>query len=522
MTSDPRRINRDGMDPSGVAPDPTQYPERVLQIGEGRFLRGFADWLIQQLNQREVFQGGVVVIAPRASGGENIRKLRAQDGRFTVKLQGLDEGRIVDRDEVITVISRALDPVSEWRTVLSTAENAEMALIISNTTEAGIEYRREVFETGRCPTSFPAKLAAYLYHRYQYFSGDPTRGMTVLPTELVEKNGDQLRAIVRHHAQDWELPISFIDWLMTANRFCNTLVDRIVTGYPEGTDAQTLSQRLGYLDAFYTVAEPFYLWAIEADARLRSLWPPDRLPQGIRFVEDVTPFQLTKVRILNGAHTALYPLACLAGISTVAEAMNDKVLGPFVEHLVMDEIISALADPGPDLQESAMAASEPANEDSSDEAMDQPLSLSVLQAYAETTFERFRNPFLHHQVSALGLNNQAKIRARLLGTVHDYADRFGSAPPRLALSLAAHWIVTQDADEVSKAGPAGPRASQSAATMEEGTRRVVDPVALWLAQSAVWGEDLTNIAGLLDQVVADVQAIRQNGVETAIQTIFPI
>ncbi len=466
-----------------------ELPERIVQVGEGRFLRGFADWIIQQMNDAGSFQGRAVVLAPRPSGAGTIELLNGQDGLFTVALRGLDDGQLIDRREVVTTISRALDTVAQWSAVLALAEDAAIQLLISNTTEAGLVYAADPYQPGVCPTTFPAKVTAYLYHRYQHFKGSEEAGMTMLPTELVERNGDLLRTLVERYSQEWKLPMPFVGWVKRSNSFCNTLVDRIVTGFPKNVDPEVLAAELGYQDALYTEAEPFYLWAIEADARLRSLWPEHRLPRGVRLVEDITPFQRTKVGILNGAHTALYPLARLSGVHTVAEAMDHHQLGPFIEALVREEIVLALAEEGVDGRH--------------------PLSHGVLLDYAQETFERFRNPFLHHQIHDLGLNNQAKIRARLLPSLRQYVARFGTLPKRLGRVMAAHWMLEQVMTVVGEENDPAQGLVQIRKTWR-GLRsddRLLSSVQAWLGRPAVWGEDLSALPGLAEWMLEAVQAV---------------
>lgn len=470
------------------------YPDRVLQIGEGRFLRGFADWFIHQLNLEGIFRGRVVVAAPRASGAANIQALNRQDGLFTVQLQGLESGATVDRREIVTAISRGLD-AADWGQMLRAAENPEIDLIMSNTTEAGLTYRGEPTPGNSSPATFPAKLTAYLYHRYQAFDGDGERGVTILPCELVADNGHRLHDLVIHHARDWNLPERFLAWIERAVSFCNTLVDRIVTGYPEGMPFDQLSARLGYEDRLYTVAEPFYLWAIEADQRLRERWPlTPKWAEHVQFVDDVRRFQTTKVRILNGSHTALFPLAYFRGIPVVAEAIADPTIGPFIEKIVASEVIPAMA--APDASDSRAGQADQNVEDR-----------RSLEAYARTTFERFRNPFLNHQIAALGLNNLAKIPPRLLPSIEAYARVFDEPPPRLSLVLAAHllWALEQDdANPLQKFGQLLPNEPESM-------------VSAMLGCTEVWGQDLNGVRGLVKMVAQALTMVRSQGIDAAMQ-----
>lgn len=503
METEPVRRLTQAMLRGGAQEASLGFPERIIQVGEGRFLRGFADWIIQQMNDAGSFQGRAVVLAPRPSGAGTVEQLKGQDGLFTVALRGLDDGRLIDHREVVTTISRALDTAAEWSAVLALAEDAAIQLLISNTTEAGLVYTAEPYQPGVCPTSFPAKVTAYLYHRYQHFKGSEEVCMTILPTELVERNGDLLRTLVDRYSQEWRLPAPFVGWMKRCNSFCNTLVDRIVTGFPKNVDPDVLAAELGYQDTLYTQAEPFYLWAIEADARLRSLWPEHHLPRGVHLVDDITPFQRTKVGILNGAHTALYPLARLSGVNTVAEAMDHEQLGPFIEALVREEIVPALA------EEEVEGG--------------HPLSRRALLDYAAATFERFRNPFLNHQIRDLGLNNQEKVRARLLPSLRQYVARFEVLPQRLSRVMAAHWILEQVMTSVGEEhdpaqGLVQIRKTWMGLTSDD---RLLFSMEAWLRRPEVWGDDLSALHGLDEQMLEAVKAVAAAGASALYSIISP-
>ncbi|MHB1630544.1 MAG: mannitol dehydrogenase family protein, partial [Bacilli bacterium] len=233
------------------------WPERVIQIGEGRFLRGFADWMIHRLNVQDRFGGRIVVAAPRPSGGATVESLNRQDGLYTVWLRGIYHGELVDRTEVVSSISRAIDPSSQWADFLACATDPQIEILLSNTTESGIAYHPERHEEHAPASSFPAKVTAYLHHRFRHFAGDAAAGMIVVPCELIPHNGDELRGIVLQHAKDWRLPERFSDWVEQSNTFCNTLVDRIVTGMPDGALWDRTGSKLGYDDELVTVGEPF-------------------------------------------------------------------------------------------------------------------------------------------------------------------------------------------------------------------------------------------------------------------------
>jgi tagaturonate reductase len=472
----------------------SQLPERVLQIGEGNFLRGFADWLIHQLNQHHLFQGRVVVVAPRRSGARNIARLNAQDGLYTVWLRGLQDEQVVDRAEVVSSISRGIDPYAEWDQFLACAERQEIDTLISNTTESGIVYVQETYRPGRPLESFPGKLTAYLYHRFTHFGGRPDAGLTIIPCELVDDNGDRLRELVLRHAEEWRLPAEFYEWVNTANRFCNTLVDRIVSGFPEAEEAERMFRELGYEDELLTVGEPFHLWAISGDERLCERWPFDQLGLGVRYVDDVTPYRLQKVRILNGSHTAMSALALMAGLETVGEVMADDAFAAFVRGLAHEEIVPTL--------------------------VSDVLSEGQLHAYADSVIERFANPYIRHELTSITLNSLSKIRVRLLPTLEAYAQCRGQLPRRLTLALAAlliyyheakwsgRWAIQDDAEKVR------PLLAVFAEEPQLGLTATIQRI---LALESVWGRDLNAIAGLADAISQGVATIRQQGARAAVE-----
>ncbi len=469
------------------------WPERIIQFGEGNFLRGFVDWLVDELNERGHFGGRIVVVAPRRSGADNVRRLNAQDGLYTVWLRGLENGRRVDEARVVTSVSRALNPYTDWRQILRLAEAPEIDILISNTTERGLVYESEAHHPGRPPESFPAKVTAYLYHRYQHFAGDEQAGMTLIPCELIDDNGDELRRLVLRHAREWGLPQAFSDWVERANRFCNTLVDRILPGYPNATEAEGLFARMGYRDELLTVGEPYHLWAISGDERLPSRWPFASLGFNVHMVDDVSPFRLQKVRILNGLHTAMSALALLAGRQTVGEVMADADFSQFVKGLAEAEIIPALDG--------------------------ESLPSSVLQSFAAQVFERFQNPYLKHELLSITLNTIAKTRVRLVPTLTAYVSRYGALPPRLVCALAAllmyyprarveGWPIRDDERQVQVLLDAWEKEP------EVGLLAVVEAL---LAREELWGVNLRNLSGLAPAVAENIRAIQSEGAETAVR-----
>jgi tagaturonate reductase len=381
------------------------YPEKIIQFGEGNFLRAFVDWMVHRMNRSGVFKGRVVVVQPIGQG--RVQQLNEQDGLYTLLLRGIQEGQIVDNREIIPVISRGLSVTDQWEAVLKCAENPEIEFAVSNTTEAGIVYRPEDKPSDAPPASFPAKLAAYLYRRFQTFHGDPAKGMLIIPCELIDRNGDNLRKIILKYADQWELPAEFKQWVQHSNHFVNTLVDRIVTGYPFH-DAAKLEAELGFRDQNLNAGELFHLWVIEGDAQLAEKIPFHQAGLNVKWVADMTPYRTRKVRILNGAHTSTVAVACLSNIDLVRDAVSDDNVGQFLRNILFEEIIPTL-----------------------------DLDPQELFGFAKDVLERFNNPFIDHKWFDIALNSTSKFETRVMPSLMTYIKRKGSLPKRLIFSLAA-------------------------------------------------------------------------------------
>lgn len=495
LANELKRLSKD----SCTDKEPFEFPERVIQIGEGNFLRGFVDWMIHQLNKNDLFRGRIVVAAPRPTGARNIERLNGQDGLFTVWLRGLDQGRQVDQREIVSSVSRGIDPYQNWQDFLRCAENPEIEIVVSNTTESGLQYTREALQDGVALSSFPGKLTAYLYHRYCHFHGDAAAGMTIVPCELVDNNGDKLREIVLQHATDWNLPGAFLDWLTQSNHFCNNLVDRIVTGFPQGEDANRLLSQLDYRDELLTVGEPFHLWAIEADERLQEAWPFEKIGLHVPYVSDVSPYRIQKVRILNGAHTAMSALGLLSGLRTVGETVNHPVLGLFVRSLIHDEIV-------PSLLASVPGADE-----------------TVVDDFAHSVLERFDNPFIRHELESLTLNGLSKIRVRLLPTLNDFYANHGQVPVLLSAALAGQLLFYRNADREEDRWAIRDD-TKMVEIVEEIWRGEKDlgldeTVSALLKNQQLWDQDLNAIGGLRQEMVKFIRQVRSQGVLSALESL---
>lgn len=375
-----------------------EAPERVLQFGEGGFLRAFAEHFIDKMNEKTGFNGKVVLVQPRGGHPEISDAFRKQEGLYTLILRGRENGEAVARKRVISCVSRCLDPKADWDVLLDCAENPDLRFILSNTTEAGIAFDPACKLSDAPPASFPGKLTAFLYRRYQ--RGLP--GFWILPCELNDHNGDLLRDCLLKYAALWELGDDFTAWLEPENHICSTVVDRIVTGYPR-TEAPALCRELGYEDALLDTGEVFASWVIEAPEALAEELPFREAGLPIQLVEDHVPYKQRKVRILNGVHTSMVLAAYLAGRNIVRECMEDEMIHGFMNRAVYEEIIPTLDLPRKELEDFAAAVS-----------------------------ERFNNPYIDHALLSI------KWKARVLPSLTEYVRRMGKLPVCLTFSFAAY------------------------------------------------------------------------------------
>ncbi|WP_276918208.1 tagaturonate reductase [Aneurinibacillus aneurinilyticus] len=382
-----------------------KYNEKILQIGEGNFIRAFVDWMIDEMNTKELFQGSVVTLQPTPRG-KVVPNLNAQNGRFTLFTRGIQDGKRVESSRVVDAISRGVNPYVDWESALKIAENEEIEFIFSNTTEAGIQYKQEDYDFEQPPLSFPGKLVHLLYRRFQHFNGHSEKGWVIIPCELVENNGDHLQKICLQIIDDWQLPFQFKEWVMNACNFCNTLVDRIVPGYPRENE-EAFQQQLDYEDSLMTVAEPYHLFVIEGPQDLPEKLPFLQAGLNVKF-EAVEPYRKLKVMLLNGPHTMLAIMGLLNSFQTVKEAMENKVIHRWILSTMENEIIPYL-----------------------------PKELkSEAHQYVESVIDRFSNPFIQHRLVDISLNSVAKWQARLLPSLEVFFEKEGKLPKGIVLSLA--------------------------------------------------------------------------------------
>lgn len=479
----------------------TEGPERIMQFGEGNFLRSFVDWMVNTMNARGLFNGRVVVVQPIPRGTVDV--LNAQDGLYTLTLRGLQGGRIVERRELITAISRGIDPYRDWNSFLEAAGQPDLRFVVSNTTEAGIAYIDEPHPVSSCPASFPAKVAALLHARFVRFNGAPDGGLVFLPCELIDKNGETLRSCVLRHATAWKLGQAFTDWVSTHNRFLNTLVDRIVPGYPH-EEAASLTEQLGYQDRLLATGEIFHVWVIEGNDELSRELPLTDVGLNVIWTSDLQPFRTRKVRILNGAHTMTALPAYLAGLDTVRACMEDPDFSAYVRRGIFSEILPLL-----------------------------PLPAEETQAFAEDVMERLANPFIKHNLIDIALNSVAKYRVRVLPSLLEYRMARRCLPPALTLSLAALLAFYRGTEIVDgtlvAARQSGPYAVKDDAPVLAFFRdqwrafQQHHDVSVFcrsvLARADFWGEDLSRLTDLQEGVASALSHILKSGMREAVRTV---
>lgn len=468
---------------------PVVFPERIIQFGEGNFLRAFVDWIIMQMNQKADFKSSVVVVQPIANG--MIDKLMEQECLYHVNLQGLEKGEKVDSLEMVDVISRALNPYSDFASFLTLAEQPEMRFVISNTTEAGIAFDPACRLTDAPAASYPGKLTQLLYHRFKHFGGDATKGLIIFPCELIFLNGHKLKETIYQYIDLWQLGDDFRSWFTNSCGVYATLVDRIVPGFPR-KDIDVIKQKIQFDDNMVVQAECFHLWVIEAPQSVAEEFPADKAGLNVLFVPSEEPYHQRKVTLLNGPHTVLAPVAWLSGVDIVRDACQHEVLAPFIRHVMFNELLPTLDLPQQELEE-----------------------------FAANVFERFLNPFVDHQVLSIMLNSLPKYETRDLPGLKTYLARKGELPRGLVLGLAAIITFYRGAARTDGQVAAPNDSEQNIQLLQQlwatnDKQKVAQGV---LAANSIWGEDLNKIAGLTDMLTDFLVRIESEGMLNVVKTI---
>jgi tagaturonate reductase len=460
------------------------YTERIIQFGEGNFLRAFANWMVHEMNKKANFDAGVVVVQPIDQG--LIKMLNDQDGLYTLYLNGIKNGKAISEHQIIDCIQRGVNPYENYADYLANATNPDLRFVISNTTEAGISYNAEDTLSDTPQKSFPGKLTALLYKRFQTFGGASDKGMIVIPCELVDKNGDNLKRIILQYAADWNLGDGFVEWINEDNIFCNTLVDRIVPGYPKDK-MEAITKEFGYKDNLVVEGEQFHLWVIEGPESVKEEFPSEACGLNVIFTDNMEPYRTRKVRILNGAHTTLVPVGYLYGIDRVRESLEDEVVGKFLKDAIFNEICPTL-----------------------------DLSKEELDQFSNDVLDRFRNPYLEHELMSISLNSISKFKTRVLPSILEYIKRKNELPGHLLFSLAT-LIAFYKGDRNGQ--PIAIKDDQVVldffknAWNSNNFKEVAESV---LSNINFWGMDLTEIDGLQEEVTSHLGTILNDGMKTAL------
>ena len=461
----------------------SHFPTKVLQFGEGNFLRAFVDWMIHEMNEKAGFNAGVTVVQPIPQG--LVEKLDAQQGLYNLYLNGIRGGEFVAEHSLVDVIQKAVDPYQDPQSYFEEALNPHLQFIVSNTTEAGIQFNPADKWEDQPAASFPGKLTQFFHHRYRALPDSPK--LIVLPCELIEKNGDKLKETILQYVDLWDLDDPFKAWLEEKVFFCNTLVDRIVPGYPKDS-IHDYWNTLGYKDELIVEGEVFHLWVIEGPSGLQEELPTAKAGLNVIFSDDLAYYRTRKVRILNGAHTAMVPVAYLYGLDFVKEAVENSLVGKFVHQAIFEEIIPSLTG-----------------------------DRDELERYAYEVIDRFKNPSIKHELISISLNSFSKFKTRVLPSILGYYDKEGSLPELLLTSMAAllsFYKGKRFDDEIplkdeKKVLEMMRRVWQNC----DGTQGAVQHlVQEGLSQQELWGQDLTQVPGFVDSVANKVVAIQNKGI----------
>ena len=468
-----------------------KHPTKIMQFGEGNFLRAFIDWQIDYLNKHTGLAAGVSIIRP--IDYDSLPLLNTQDGLYTTLVRGINEaGEPIEQTSIVECVNEEIPVYTQFNQFMELAELETMQLIFSNTTEAGIAYCETDKLDDAPASSYPGKLTQWLYRRYQYFAGKDEAGLTIIPCELIDYNGEKLKEIVLQYCELWQLESQFVDWLVNANHFCSTLVDRIVTGFPKDEHAE-LQVKLGYADNFMVTCEYFHLFVIQGPKSLESLLCPPNSELNIKIVDDIFPYKQRKVAILNGAHTALVPLAFMSDLDSVGEAISDPLFERYVEKLVAEEVIPTL-----------------------------DLDKTELESFARDVISRFKNPYVQHMLLSIALNSMTKFKTRLLPQLLKYVTQQNRVPTKMALALAAQILMYRGIrNNETIALNDAPRWLETFVTLwkefDTGISSERDIVCAVLSAKWHWDIDLTQVPGLVDAVDTALQQMLKTGVRATLQ-----
>jgi tagaturonate reductase len=464
-------------------------PEKILQFGTGVLLRALPDYFVDKANRQGIFNGRILVVKSTSSG--DAEAFHNQDGMYTLCVRGMEKGESIDQQVICSAISRVISANRQWTEVLASAANAQLQIVISNTTEVGIKLEKEsIFQNP--PASFPAKLLAFLYERYSISGGDPDAGMLIIPTELLTDNGGKLKSILKELAEFNKLEEPFLVWLDLHNRFCSSLVDRIVPGKPDPTTKDLLEEHWGYADELMSVCEPYRLWAIEGDQSVRDLLSFYRADEGVVITPDIAKYKELKLRMLNATHTLSCGLACLSGFKTVKSAMEDTDFKSYVQNLMMDEIGRAIP----------YAVGE-----------------NEIREFGLKVLDRFCNPWLQHQWLSITMQYSSKLTTRVIPVLNTYYELYKKPPELIAMGFAAYLLFMRPVKREEEKY-FGILNNQYYLIQDDSAHyfyglwdeRSVDTiVSKVLSNTKLWNEDLTRLEGFTATVTKKLKSFIRRG-----------
>lgn len=471
---------------------------KIVQFGEGNFLRGFVDEMVDVANEKGMFDSDVAIVKPQPFG--DLSHFRRQDNLYTVSLRGRKNGETYMENHIVTCVQKVFHSDTDYDEYMALARLSSLQFVVSNTTEAGIVYDKSDRFDLTPPNSYPGKLTKFLFERFRAFGGNPEKGLVILPVELIEENGFALKKCVLRQADNWKLGEKFRKWVEEYNVFCSTLVDRIVTGYPKD-EAELIWGKLGYRDELLVTGEPFALWVIQSDKDISAKFPLDKAGLPVVFTKDQRPYRERKVRILNGAHTSTVLAAYLMGKNTVLQCMNDETVRRLMETIIFEEIVPTVHLPR-------------------EEAVD----------FANSVLERFENPFVKHALLSISLNSVSKWRSRILPTFRDDYQLAHKPPKYLTFSFAA-LMAFYTSDRIEDGVLVGDRNGEPYAIRDDAevleffaanskSKPVREFVNAFASNLDLWGEDLTQYDGFAELVSGYLESIRTNGMTAAVKALL--
>ncbi len=466
-----------------------RYTERIIQFGEGNFLRAFIDWIIYNMNAKANFSSSVVVVQPIAKG--MIDTLNEQEGLYHLILKGIDKGEKIYTTQLIDVISRGINPYVEFGGYLALAEDPNMRFIISNTTEAGIAFDPKDKYEDQPANSYPGKLVQLLYHRFQFFKGAKDKGFIIFPCELIFENGKVLKKCICEYIEYWSLGEAFYEWVQNACEIYNTLVDRIVPGFPF-ENADEVKKTIGFNDKLIVEGEIFHLWVIEAPESVTGEFPANEAGLNVLFVSNEKPYHERKVTLLNGPHTLMSPVGYLSGLDTVRECIEDEVLGEYVRNVMFKELLPTLDLPEEELME-----------------------------FSNSVLDRFSNPYIKHLLTSIMLNSFSKFKTRVLPVLKRYFEQNASFPKGILLGFAG----------LIKYYEGGKRGRQDILLQDD--PRIIDLLqSLWKTKSYpqiakgllgaefIWEENLNDFLGLAEEIAVLLEEIENKGMKNVVKMML--